>query len=314
MTLRPGILAAVLVLAVCASAQAEIIERVVAVVNEDAIFLSDLRKRAVPFLPRLTTIESEAKRLALLDDLYDQLLTGLIEEELFRQTANRLGIRVSVDDVELAIKNIQQQNNLTNEQFWDAISEQGMEPTQYRKDLRRQLIRYKVINERVRSRVNVTEDEVRRTYDAEARATSKSFSFRVSHILMPIAADASTTDVAKMRARVTNVHSATTQDNFARQIEKYGGGELGWLKQGDLDETLEETLLTMQPGEVSKPIRGKGGYHIFLLHEREAGGDIAPYDARKEEIFRKLYDEAIRKQERVFVNEMKRKAAITRML
>ncbi len=314
MTLRSAILVTAVVLALSASAHAETIERVVAVVNEDAIFLSDLRKRAVPFLPRLTTIDTEVKRLAMLDELYDQLLTGLIEEELFRQTANRLAIRVSLDDVELAIKNIQQQNNLTDQQFWDAIQEQGMEPVQYRKDLRRQLIRYKVINERVRSRVNVTQDEVRRAYDAEARATSKRFSFRVSHVLMPIDTDASTTEVAAMRARISEVRSKTTQDNFAKQIEKHGGGELGWLKQGDLDEKLEETLLTMQPGEISEPIRGKGGYHIFLLHEREAGGDIPSFDARREEIFRELYDEAIRKQERVFVNELKRKAAITRLL
>ena len=221
---------------------------------------------------------------------------------------------MTLDDVDLAIKNIRDQNSLTEEQFWQAVRDQGMDPGQYKKDLRRQLVRFKVINERVRSRVNVTEEEVRREYDTQARESSSKLSFRVSHVLMPIGNDASATEVAAMREKISSVHRNTTADNFPQQIEKHGGGELGWLNQGDLDPNLEEELLTLQPGEVSEPIRSKAGFHIFLLHEREAGAETQSYEERKEAIFRELYDQALLRQERIFVGEMMRKASVQRLL
>lgn len=314
MRLRLGLIACLSAVAIAPFAKAEVIERVVAVVNEEAIFLSDLRKRAVPFLPQLESIDTQTRKMALLKQLYDDLLTALIEEELFRQTANKTGIRVSVDDVDLAIKNIQEQNQMTDPQFWEAVRSQGLDPGQYKKDLRRQLIRFKVINERVRSRVNVTDEEIRRKYDERVRGSNKQFRFRISHVLMPIDSDASATEVADIRNRMEAVYNEATLENFDEYAQKVGGGELGWVEQGDLPQDIEQTLMMMEPDEISRPIRGKTGYHIFLLHERESGGELASYEEEKEKIFRELYDDAMANQERIFVQELKRKASISRML
>ena len=88
------------------STRADVVERVVATVNNDAIFLSDLRARAVPFLPQVAEARTETERMARLKELYEELLTYLIDEKLIRQIAALSGIRVTEADVDVAIENV----------------------------------------------------------------------------------------------------------------------------------------------------------------------------------------------------------------
>ena len=106
-------------------AGADVVERVVGTVNNDAIFLSDLRMRAVPFLPQVADASTEAERKESLKTLYEELLTLLIDEKLIRQIASQSGIRVTDADVDMAVENLRMQNNLTEEQFKEALAAQG---------------------------------------------------------------------------------------------------------------------------------------------------------------------------------------------
>src|SRR5262245_21345143 len=86
-----------------AVARSEVIERVVAVVNDDAIFLSELRRRAAPFLEQVLSGANETKRRERIDKLYDQFLKELVDEQLIEQTARKLSITVSSAEVDQAI-------------------------------------------------------------------------------------------------------------------------------------------------------------------------------------------------------------------
>ncbi len=312
----PRLLSATLVLLVAfgASARADVVERVVATVNNQAIFLSDLRKRAVPFLPQVAEATTEPERMSRLKELYDELLTFLIDEKLIRQLAAVSGVRVTEADVDNAIENLRLQNNMTQEQFEQALDAQGLSKTQYRRDLRRQLIRLKVVNERVRSRVNITEEEVRARYEQKARGEGNELRFRVSHIMVPVSSEASATEVANVRREVDEIRASLTPDNFAARAEELGGGDLGWLSEGDLPEQLEKALLPLSAGEISQPVRGSSGFHLFYLVERQVGSDFPSYDEMKEGLYREMLDAAIQRQERVFLKEIRRKAVINRML
>jgi peptidyl-prolyl cis-trans isomerase SurA len=96
-------------------------------------------------------------------------------------------------------------------------------------------------------------------------------------------------------------------------VAEHGGGDLGWLSQGDLPEELENALLTLEPDQISPPVRGPSGFHIFLLHERETAASDAPsFDDVKDEIYRHMLDEAMTHQETLFLEELRRGAVITR--
>jgi peptidyl-prolyl cis-trans isomerase SurA len=310
---RLSVAAIVLVLA-ANSAGADVIERVVATVNNEAIFLSDLRTRAVPFLPQVAEADTETERMSRLKELYDELLNFLIDEQLVRQLATSSGIRVTDADVDGAIENLRMQNNMTEEQFQEALDAQGFTMAQYRKDLKRQLIRLKVTNERVRSRVNVTEEEVRARYEERARGEGNDIRLRVSHLVVPVGEGASAIQVAAKRQEAIQLRSTLTSENFEARALELGGGNLGWLTKGDLPEDLERAILPLSAGEISEPVRGSKGFHIFFLEERQVGTDFPSFDEMKQELFREMLDAAMIRQEKIFLDEIRRKAVINRML
>ena len=296
------------------SASADVVERVVATVNNEAIFLSDLRKRAVPFLPQVAEASTETERMARLKELYEELLTFLVDEQLIRQLASSGGIRATDADVDNAIENLRLQNNMTEEEFNEALASQGLSQGQYRQDLKRQLIRLKVMNERVRSRVNVTEEQVRSRYEQRARAEGSELRFHVSHVVVPVAEGASAIQVAAKRQEAETLRASLTPENFNARAPQLGGGDLGWLTQGDLPEELERALLPLSAGEISSPVRGSSGFHIFFLQDRQVGAGFPSYEEMKQELSREMMDAAMMRQEKIFLEEMRRKAVVNRML
>lgn len=295
-------------------AGADVVERVVATVNNEAIFLSDLRARAVPFLPQVAEARTETERMARLKELYEELLNFLVDEKLIRQIARDSGIRVTEADIDMAIENLRLQNNLTEEEFEQALDQQGFTKAQYRRDLKRQLLRLKVMNERVRSRVNVTEEEVRARYEERARQTGNEIRFQVSHVLIPVEESGSATEVAAVRQRADKIRAELTPENFSDRAEELGGGDLGWISPGDLPEELEQALGRLRAGEISTPLRGRTGFHIFYVQDRQVGSDFPSYDEMKQELYREMLDAAMVRQEKIFLEEMRRKAVINRML
>jgi peptidyl-prolyl cis-trans isomerase SurA len=296
------------------SSSADVVERVVATVDNEAIFLSDLRKRAVPFLPQVAEASTETERMSRLKELYEELLNVLVDEQLIRQLASNSGIRVTDADIDNAIENLRLQNNMTEEQFQEALDTQGFTQAQYRHDLRRQLLRLKVMNERVRSRVNVTEEEVRARYEQRARAEGSELRFQVSHVVVPVTEGASAIDIAAKRQEADTLRASLTPDNFNARAAQLGGGDLGWLSEGDLPEELERELLRLNAGEISAPVRGSSGFHIFFLQDRQVGAGFPSYDEMRQELYREMLDAAMLRQEKIFLDEMRRKAVVNRML
>jgi peptidyl-prolyl cis-trans isomerase SurA len=291
----------------------EVIERVVAVVNGDPLLLSELRTRAAPFLSRVMQAP-EMQRMALMQQLYGDLLTQLIDERLIEQEARKLSLSITSSDVDRAIQNVMRQSGLKDAEFWDAVRGQGFAPDQYKTDVRRQLVRLKVMNQKVRSRVNVTEDDVRRRYDVMLREARKSARFSVAHIFLAVEGD-SITKLSQVRTQAEQLKSELTVESFDEAMKKYGGGELGWVSQTDVPEELASSLIALEPGTISEPVRGPAGIHIFLMRDRKEGETaIGSYDEVKQSIFSEMLDKAMSKQEVVYLEELRKQSLVSRRL
>lgn len=295
-------------LALTRPAKAEVIERVVAVVNEKAIFLSELRRRAAPFLDRIMQAPSQAQQMAAIEQLYGELVERMIQEELFIQAAERMSVSVTRAEVDRAIRNVQQQSGLADAQFWEAVAAQGFTETQYRSDVRRQLLRLKVLNQRARGRVNITETQVRERYDMMLARARRQAQFRAGMILVQAAEGASATELAEARARAARVRSAIhDSDDFWTQ----GGMDLGTLNQGDLPPVLEDTLMGLESGQISDPVRGPAGFYIFLLVDRQqAAAGVPDYDDVRMQIYQQMMQDAMGQQEETFLQELRRQAVV----
>jgi peptidyl-prolyl cis-trans isomerase SurA len=291
----------------------EVVERIVAIVNAEPLLLSELRTRAAPFLARLMQAP-EMQRMTLMQQLYGELLTQLIDERLLEQEARKLSISILSSDIDRAIENVQHQNNMKDTEFWDAVSAQGFSKDQYKGDVRRQLLRLKVINQKVRSRINITEEDVRRKYQEQLRAAKRSAQFNVSHVFFPVEAD-SVAKLSQARSEAENLRKGLTPENFDKAIEQHGGGTLGWVSQGDLPDALSDALLALEPGQISAPVRGPSGLHIFLLKERKLGEEnLGDYEQKKQELYREMVDQAMARQESTYLSELRKQSLITRKL
>jgi len=291
----------------------ETIERVVAVVNGDPLLLSELRTRATPFLPRLMQAP-EMQRMSLMQQLYGELLSQLIDERLLEQEARKLSVSVTSSDVDRAIKNVQKQSGLSEPEFWEAVRGQGFLQDQYKADVRRQLLRLKVVNQKVRTRVNITEDDVRRKYEEQLRDARKAAQFHVAHVFVPVE-ESTATQLAAARERAEQVRGGLTPETFDATMASVGGGDLGWVRQTDLPESLSETLISLEPGQISAPVRGPSGYHIFLLRERREGEQaIGSYQQVKNELYREMLDQSMAKQEVAYLSELRKQSLISKRL
>jgi peptidyl-prolyl cis-trans isomerase SurA len=293
------------------AAHAEIIERVVATVNDDAIFLSELRRRAAPFFEQVIAGADEKERPARIKRLYEQLLKELVDDQLIEQTARKMNVTVGSSEVEQAIDNVRKQNNLDEAKFWEAVKGQGFTEKQYRTDVRKQLLRLKVTNQRVRSRVTVNDDTVKEEYDDRVRKARRRQRFHAEHVFIALPPTATATEVAAATKDAQALRTTLTTDNFDAAMSAHGGGDLGWLDQGDLPEDLENALLALDPGQISPAVRGPSGIHIFLLRERQAGGlEVPAFETAKDGIYRELLDRSMAKQQELFLAELRRAAAI----
>jgi peptidyl-prolyl cis-trans isomerase SurA len=294
-------------------ARAEVIERVAAVVNDQAILLSELRRRAAPFLEQaLEDARSQAERMARLKQIYKQLLHQLIDEELIEQAAKKTHVSVSDSDIDQAIDNVRRQNAMTEDAFWQAVKAQGFTDKQYRQDVRKQLLRLKVLNQRVRSRVNMSDQTIREAYDDRVRDARRSQKFHAAHVFMPLSASASATEVAEAMNAAKQTRAQLTPENFDAAVARsQGGGDLGWLDQGDLPDVLEEALLGLSEGQISEPVRGPSGVHIFILRERQSGANaVPPFEEMRAQIQNELLDKAMQRQEELFIKGLRRDSVI----
>jgi peptidyl-prolyl cis-trans isomerase SurA len=307
-------LAALLVLGADAQlARAEVIERIAAVVNDRAILLSELRRRAAPFLEQaLSDASGQGERMARIKQIYKQLLQQLVDEELVEQAAKKMHVSVSDGDVDQAIDNVRRQNNMTEDAFWQAVKAQGFTDKQYRQDVSKQLLRLKVLNQRVRSRVNMTDQTIREAYEDRVRDARRSQKFRASHVFIPLPANASATEVVQAMNAAKQSRAQLTPENFDAVAEQSkGGGDLGWLDQGDLPDVLEEALLGLSEGQISEPVRGPSGVHIFIVRERQSGANAIPaFEEMRAQIQNELLDKAMQRQEELFLKGLRRDAVI----
>lgn len=297
--------------------EADVIERVVAVVNDDAIFLSELREKAAPYLSRAMSAPTEAQRMQAIRQIYTQVLDHLIDQKLVEQAAEEEEITVTDADVTSAIDNVRQQSGLTGQAFWQAVAEQGFgTEEEYRADIRAQLVHFRLLNERMGNRVNITEEDVQQRYDEEVARARRTAHFDAAQILFPIGDHASASEIARVRRAAEAVRDdIEDQDDFEDAMADHGGRELHNLSQGSLDAELEETLMNLEEGEVSPVVRGSRGFFVFLLRARHYASESIPsYESVRMQLYNQMRQDAMQRQETALMEELRRDASIQRLL
>jgi peptidyl-prolyl cis-trans isomerase SurA len=300
---------------------ATILDRVAAVVNDEIILESEVNQNANQTFKAevgdadLSTPEGQQKYQTHRHKVLDML----IEQLLISQKAKELKVDVSEDDVRNAIESVQKQNNMTREQFEEALRQQGMASMEiYRKAMRKQLLQFKVINQEVRSRVSVGDDEVRSFYAQSVRqAAGDQMQVHLRQIFLIIPPGATTAQVEE-KHRLANkiVADLRSGADFSQLAKQYGddaaskaGGDLGTLQRGDLPTELREPVVGMDAGDLRGPIASDRGLHILQLVEKK-NSEVRPFEEVKEEMRRQIYEQNMEKAVQNWTKELRRKAHV----
>ncbi len=290
----------------------DVMDRVIAVVNNDAITLSELQENVL-----FHRSENRAERMDEAE-LSKRLLDRLIEGRLQLQEADRE--RVVVEDTEVS-EELQERmkkfNARTLEEFEGMVRRQGLSLDVVRKKLRDQLMISKVIRRKVSFRVSVTEGEIDRYLDENRAKLETGLTYHARHILIPPEGEPPLAAWDAARAKADGVHARLLGGadfaEVAREVSKDGtapdGGDLGPLKQGELAEDIEGQILRLSPGGLSAPFRTELGYHIVKLEDRETlSGELLARARQqiRDILFREKYEARLE----AWLAEIKRRAII----
>ena len=129
-----------------------LVDRLVAIVDHKPIFLSELKERGVPHVRRIDASAPDAvKRDVMIAEMYKELLSRLVDEELVRREADKLKITVDEKEIDAGIAQLSKSNGLTPEQLQKAVLEQGMTMKQYREEIARQILEGKWVQTKAAS-------------------------------------------------------------------------------------------------------------------------------------------------------------------
>ena len=268
-----------------ATASAETLSKIAAVVNEDIITTRQLDSRLSAEAPGVSGAGQQR-----------QMLDVMIGELLMQQRAEEIGIVVSDEDVEKAITDVETQNNISREQLEQALIAQGLTMTRYRNQLTNQILRYKLMGREVQSKVDITRQEVRNYYQEHLDDYRQSAHTRLSRLSFPVTTDSQQAQQNADLARRKLVEGVTVDQVLLdlsghTQVE---GGDMGAFKPGELSPAFEEAISALEIGGISDVLPLGGMLHLLKVEERNSGGvaDLANVEADISELLRKKKMEA----------------------
>jgi peptidyl-prolyl cis-trans isomerase SurA len=281
--LTSSILAAALAIAIAptpcvAQSRAVLIDRVIAVVNDEVITRYELnnQKRAV-----LAQLKRQGVNPPSEADLDAQVLERFINERVQLQHAKETGVRVDDEAVNAALQNIAQQNKMSMQQFQTTLKSDGLSLEQFREELRNDIILNRVRDREVDSRVIVTDSEIE-GYIANSKLQGQlDAEYQLAHILVLVPEQATPEQVEARRKRaeeaLKQVKSGTPFSQvaavFSDTNDAAQGGALGWRKADRLPTIYAEAAEKLKVGESSEVLRSANGFHVLRVLDKKTTKD-----------------------------------------
>jgi peptidyl-prolyl cis-trans isomerase SurA len=266
-----------------APVRAQVVDRVIAIVNDEAItqFELDDAKRVV-----LEQLKKQKVTLPPNDVLDKQVLERLITERSLIQYAKENGIKVDDTQVERTIQRIAEDNKMTVDEVRKALALDKVSYARYREDIRNEIIVQRVREREVDSHITVSDAEVD-IYLASLKAQAGSDAeYRIAHVLVLVPEQATPEQIEVRRRRAeealrsikSGADFAQVAATFSDASDALSGGNLGWRSGARLPTIFTETVRKMKPGDVSPVLRSAAGFHIVKLLETRTRNDSAVVD------------------------------------
>jgi peptidyl-prolyl cis-trans isomerase SurA len=272
----PLLSATLLSASVSAQAEPVLLDRIVAIVNDDVIMQSELDNRSAVIRAQLSANQT---RLPSEEILNRQVLDRLIIDSIQLQIAQQQGLKISDSQLNETLEQVASRNGMTLAQFREALIAEGQDYNSAREQIRDELLLTQVQQSSVNRRIRVSEQEVQNFLTSEQGKNAVSPDYLLSNILIAIPEQATPNMLASAERKALDIFQqlrkgadfAETAVANSNAQNALNGGDLGWRKASELPEVIATIAGTLAPGEFSKPVKTTSGYIIVQLRDKRGG-------------------------------------------
>ncbi|MCP8689132.1 peptidylprolyl isomerase [Marinobacterium sedimentorum] len=272
----PLLSATLLSASVSAQAEPVLLDRIVAIVNDDVIMQSELDNRAAVIRAQLSANQT---RLPSEEILNRQVLDRLIIDSIQLQIAQQQGLKISDRQLNETLEQVASRNGMTLAQFREALIAEGQDYNSAREQIRDELLLTQVQQSSVNRRIRVSEQEVQNFLASEQGKDAISPDYLLSNILIAIPEQATPTMLSNAERKALDIFQqlrkgadfAETAVANSNAQNALNGGDLGWRKASELPEVIATIAGTLAPGDFSKPVKTSSGYIIVQLRDTRGG-------------------------------------------
>lgn len=301
-----------------AAGHAELVDRIVAIVNDDVITLSELDEALEPYAGQIRdSVPGPKEEHEMLHKLRQDILNTLIDQKLTDQESRRLGVSVPESEVDQKIEQIRGAELLTEEELVKALQGQGYTLEEYRNRIKEQILRIKLINIEVKSKIAITEQEIRDYYEEHKEAYQEITKYHLRTILIRVPSSATVDEIGhalkRMEVVVKKFKAGTPFEELAKQYSEdttaKEGGDLGLFHLEELSTEFQETVRGMKEGEISPILQTPPGYQVVMLQQIRR----LPGKALREssiEIQEKLYSQLVEEKYNAWLNALRERSYI----
>lgn len=253
-----------------------LLDRVVAVVNDEVITWSELyRSMETDAMPEVRKL-SEDERKKVFRENETVFLENLINVKLQLQEARNTGIRVTDAELKDAIDGIKNKYGMSEEKFMESLKAEGFTIDEYKKRLREQIMLSKIVNQQVRNKVLVNDQDIDAFIRDNSDFKASTERYHLRHIFFKKPGNPA--DRPKVEELAQSVYAKITgggdfvslAKEYSEDATRNNGGDLGFFEQENLTKEFSSALSQMKPGDVSKPLWTSAGLHIIKLEEKSA--------------------------------------------
>jgi len=246
------------------------LDGVAAVVNDGVVLQSELAEELRTIRERIL---ASGTQLPPQDVLITQVLERLVVQEIQLQRAGRTGIQIPDEALNEALSSIAQRNSVSLLQLPEMLAQEGISYPVFRDQIRKQMIVDRLKQRDVLSRIDVSDREIANYLERESRENNSEYN--ISHLLISLPSGATSIEIGEAEDRITNLYEQLQSGAGFAEIaiansdgqQALDGGNIGWRKSGELPTLFADVVPTMDPGDVSEPIRSGGGFHLIKLDD-----------------------------------------------
>ena len=250
------------------------LDQVVAIVNDEAVTRLEYETRH-----RREQLETRDTTFPVPEQINPAVLELLVDDKLKIQTAKRVGLGVSAQEVENTLAVMAEQGSYTLDGLLAALNEQGISPSQLRKSIEEQILISRVTEALVNSRVEISDEEIDYHLQAHKDLYSTNEAYEISHLF--VSTEGKTEDEVRSTREMLDqlLQKLRSGGSFEQAVAEYSDGEeketggyIGWQKENQLPDLFLEALRETTIGGISSSVETPRGFHLFKLHSK--GGDV----------------------------------------